>query len=61
MTIEIKETCCCGAEFYVKDSVVIGNSASDRYKNFLKAHEICREADTMRTKTIIYNNEEEKE
>jgi hypothetical protein len=55
MTIEIKEKCCCGAEFYVKDTVVFGNSADYRYREFLEAHKICREmasiADSMRSKT----------
>ena len=58
MAIEIKETCCCGAEFYVKDSVVFGNSCQNRYKDFLEAHKICREADTMRAKTkTIYKDD----
>lgn len=51
MAVEIKETCCCGAEFYVKDGTVFGNSAVDRYREFLTAHKICRQADSMRDKT----------
>jgi len=42
MTVEIRETCPCGAEFYVRDTVVFGNTASDRYDDFLEAHEDCR-------------------
>lgn len=60
MAIEIKETCCCGAEFYVKDDWVLGNTSKERYHDFLKAHKICREADTMRSKvTTKYKNEDE--
>ncbi len=58
MTVEIKETCSCGAEFYVKDGTKFGNSATFRYKEFLEAHKICREADSMRDKTTTttYND-----
>lgn len=60
----IKESCCCGAVFYVKDHVVFGNSVADRYREFLDAHKICREADSMRHKikktTTYVNNDEEK-
>ena len=59
MAVEIKETCCCGAEFYVKDGTVFGNTASYRYKEFLAAHKICREADSMKLKTTIYNTEDD--
>lgn len=41
--MEIKETCRCGAEFYVKDHTVFGNECKWRYKEFLEAHKICRE------------------
>lgn len=42
MAIEIKEKCCCGAEFYIKDSVVFGNCAEKQYNDFVKQHSICR-------------------
>ena len=42
MSIEIKETCLCGAEFYVKDTSEYGSTAKYRYQEFLEAHEICR-------------------
>ena len=59
MTIEIKESCSCGAKFYVEDSAKYGNTASDRYHDFLKAHKICREADSMRNKvTTTYKGNE---
>lgn len=35
----IKETCCCGAEFYYEGDKL---NAAFRYVDFLKAHEICR-------------------
>jgi hypothetical protein len=50
MAVEIKETCSCGAEFYIKDTVIFGNSAMDRYREFLAAHKVCREAEAMRLK-----------
>ena len=59
MAVIIQESCSCGADFYVKDGTVFGNSAMDRYRDFLKAHKICREADSMRTKTTIYNTAED--
>ena len=60
MAVEIKETCSCGAEFYVKDSFVFGNSAVDRYREFLMAHKICRQADSMRNKTTTtYKTEDD--
>jgi hypothetical protein len=49
-TVRIKEKCCCGAEFSVEDTATFGNSAMDRYKDFLEAHTICRDADALRNK-----------
>jgi len=48
MTVEIKEKCCCGSEFYVKDTVVFGNTAAERYKQFLNAHLVCRDAEAYK-------------
>jgi hypothetical protein len=60
MAIEIKETCSCGAEFYVKDGWVFNNTAEYRYRDFLAAHKICREAASMRDiTTTTYKNEDE--
>jgi hypothetical protein len=60
MAIEIKETCSCGAEFYVKDGWPLGNTAVYRYRDFLKAHKICRDADSMRNKTTTtYKTDDE--
>ena len=60
MAVEIKEKCCCGADFYVRDSTVFGNTSSDRYKEFLAAHKICREADSMRNKvTTTYKTDDQ--
>ena len=52
MTVEIKETCCCGAKFFVKDNRKYGNTAEYRYKNFLEAHKICRKINAIKDTTI---------
>ena len=42
-TVEIIETCCCGASFHVRDESKYGNSVAHRYKDFLEAHKVCRD------------------
>jgi len=40
MSVEIRETCSCGAEFFVKGDYDF--AVACRYEQFLKAHEVCR-------------------
>ena len=58
-TVEIIETCCCGASFHVRDGSKYGNSAADRYSQFLQAHKVCRDRTNVNIHLPIDNLGEE--